>query len=133
MCDLLREYGEPYFLKIDIEGYDLLVLQDLLAARIRPARISAEAHSIEVVATLIAMGYTHLQLINGREVGRTIARRTITRVDGTKVPYLFRKHAAGPFDDDLPGPWLNPEAAMLQWIGRRAFFGRGWMDVHARV
>lgn len=129
---LIEEYGAPWFLKIDVEGYDGVVLRELMTAGVRPPSMSAEAHSIDVICALIALGYDEFQLINGRDIGTSISRREITTVDGRKVPYLFPRHAAGPFGDDLPGPWLSAEAAMYQWLGRRAFFGRGWIDVHAR-
>lgn len=132
LTDLINRYGDPYFVKIDIEHYDLLVLRDLLSEGLRPPRISAEAHSIDIICALVTMGYEEFQFLNGREVGRSIARRQIQRIDGGVVPFLFPKHAAGPFDDDLDGTWMNSEVAMQQWLARRETFGRGWLDVHAR-
>jgi FkbM family methyltransferase len=130
--ELLRKYGDPTFVKVDVEGYDFFVLKDLLLSGLRPPNISVEAHTLNVVCALITMGYVDFQLINGREIGRSIARLDVRHVDGTVAPYVFPRHSAGPFGDDLPGPWLNGEAVVLQWIGRSAFYGRGWVDIHAR-
>lgn len=130
---IVEAHGEAYFIKIDVEGYDLVVLRDLFRAGIRPALISAEAHTIEIPCSLVAMGYQAFQLVNQREIGRSIARREIQTIDGARLPYLFPRHSAGPFGDDLDDAWLNAEAMTMQWLGRRAFLGRGWVDVHARL
>lgn len=128
---LLEESVDPMFVKIDVEGVDVDVLADLHLAGLRPERLSAEAHSIEVVCRLIAMGYTSFHLINGREVGGRLPMFPVHRLDGSVGEFRFELHAAGPFGNDLPGPWHGPEAIVLQWLGREGLFGPGWFDVHA--
>jgi hypothetical protein len=128
---LLEESVAPTFVKIDVEGVDTDVLEDLHLTGLRPERLSAEAHSIEVVCRLIAMGYTSFHLINGREIGEWLPPFPVHRFDGSVGEFRFELHASGPFGDDLPGPWHGPEAIMLQWLGREGLLGPGWFDVHA--
>ncbi len=133
LSELVSEYGQPEFIKIDVEHYDEHVLIDLMQNRVIPPRISVEAHSIEVVRRLIVMGYSRFQLVNCREIGRSVSRVLINKLDGTQTKFQFARHSAGPFGDDLSGAWVGAETILSQWLGRHDLFGRGWFDVHASL
>jgi FkbM family methyltransferase len=60
---LLEEYGVPYYLKVDIEGNDLLCLQDLKAGDL-PKYISVEAGDIRLLTVLRDLGYTSFKCIS---------------------------------------------------------------------
>ncbi len=134
LSQILREHGPPYFVKIDIERLDRFALLDLLRAGIVPPGISVEVHSIEVLCTLIAMGYTEFQLVNGSDIGRTVAHRQIRRVDGSKAEHDFPRHSAGPFGDDLDDRWAPAPLVLDQWLRwRSSNERRGWLDAHAQA
>ena len=124
---LVEQHGEPYFVKIDLEHHDTVVLGDLLRSGLRPPLLSVEAHDPAVVAHLIlATEYRGFQLVDGRTVHVDFIAHPIRTTSGLEQ-WDFPKHAAGPFGDDLPGPWLD-RVALLRVLGRR---GPGWVDVHA--
>jgi hypothetical protein len=91
-----------------------------------PPLISAESHRADVYALLVALGgYRAFKLVEGKRVTTQFARHTIATSDGPRA-FDFPS-AAGPFGDDLPGDWLNPEA----FFRYHALRGFGWMDIHA--
>jgi FkbM family methyltransferase len=54
--EIVAQYGAPHYIKIDIEHSDAEILAELFAADLRPPYISAESHSIRVLAELVAGG-----------------------------------------------------------------------------
>ncbi len=109
---IVREFGDPLYIKIDVEHYDAAVLRNLFAAGVFPPEISAEAHTIEVFALMVANGYTSFALVDGPSVTEK---------------YGFRPHSAGPFGPDIHGPWYDPEAFFYLLASE----GLGWKDIHA--
>jgi FkbM family methyltransferase len=64
LSSILQEYGVPYYLKIDIEGYDAIALESL-APETAPPYISVEiTHSPTVLLKLQELGYRSFKLIN---------------------------------------------------------------------
>jgi FkbM family methyltransferase len=132
MSSLVAEHGPPDFMKIDVEHVDQEVLRELIDAGIKPPLISCEAHSFEILLLLWQMGYREFRLVNGRAVHLDYRGVAIHRADGTTEKYTFPRHSSGPFGDDLPIPWNDIQHVAAEWLHRRALFGSGWFDVHAR-
>ena len=125
--DIVREYGEPHYIKIDIEGYDAAVLRELFSAGVRPTYISAESHHIDTFVLLAGIGgYRAFKLVDGPTVHTRYANAIIHRADGDEA-YSFPSHAAGPFGDDIQGPWIAAD----HFFRALAFAGLGWKDIHA--
>ncbi len=62
---ILEQYGAPYYLKVDIEGNDLLCIEALRTQRERPQYVSLELGEIhESVALLSGLGYTGFKCIS---------------------------------------------------------------------
>ncbi len=59
---ILREFGVPYFLKVDIEGFDHHCLEGIDAAD-PPAFVSVEMGGMDSLVRLRARGYTRFKLI----------------------------------------------------------------------
>jgi hypothetical protein len=129
LSDIVRSFGPAHYIKIDIEGLDDRCLADLRRAGLRPPYISAEAHTEASYRQLVAMGYRRFKLVAGASVAQDYAALRITRTDGTPVTHDFPAHAAGPFGEDIPGPWLGRDAALAAWRQR----GEGWFDLHAKA
>ena len=124
---IIKRYGQPYYVKIDIEQYDENVLRDLFLNGIFPPYISAESHDITVFATLVALGgYGSFKLVDGRSVASVYRNRSLS-CDGGHVSYSFPEHSAGPFGEDIDGPWISANA----FSRLLTFEGLGWKDVHA--
>lgn len=125
--DIVREYGAPHYIKIDIEGYDATILRELFTAGIRPDYISAESHHIDTFVTLAGIGgYRAFKLVDGPTVHTRYAKATIRGPMGDET-YAFPLHAAGPFGDDIHGPWITAD----HFFRALGFAGLGWKDIHA--
>jgi len=134
LADIVRKHGHPDFLKIDIEHYDLEALKNLAAAGIIPKYISSEAHKVDILMQLYAMGYRRFRLVNGKWVAFTFGKVDIKRLTGQRTPYTFPKHSSGPFGDDVHAfPWMDIEGTMALWVNRVSILGRGWFDIHAAL
>lgn len=132
LSSIIRQHGEPDFLKVDVEHVDLEVLQDLLSNGIVPPHLSVEAHSFGVLLFLYRMNYTQFRLLNGKQVHHVFGDHRIMTPDGLR-PYRFRPHSSGPFGEDLHSPWQTIEQVCAQWMVRQSAFGGGWYDVHASM
>ena len=124
---LIRKFGLPYYLKLDIEGCDHGVLHELFATPHRPPFISAESHSIEVLINLVAAGYRRFKVVEGRFVHLPYYRGTFYDATGEPFTHEFPEHSSGPFGDDIPGPWLDLDE-VFEYL---SVHGLGWKDIHA--
>ncbi|HEU5351184.1 MAG TPA: FkbM family methyltransferase [Terracidiphilus sp.] len=123
---ILQRHGPPHYIKLDIEGYDEVILSELLRNGIRPPYLSAESSSIRVFTLLSGLGgYSAFQLVEGKTVAENFRNHPIHTRNGPQA-YSFPQHSAGPFGDDLPGPWLNAD----NFLPLLAAKGMGWRDIH---
>ena len=111
---IIKQYGIPHYVKIDIEHYDQFVLKNLFESGISPDYISAESHSAEVFCLLGAMGYKSFNLVDGASVEKV---------------YKFPEHSAGPFGADILTPWHDLESFFYLLAAERL----GWKDIHASM
>jgi len=127
VMELISTHGDPYYIKIDIEHYDAAILRALFTRNISPPYISAESHSTEVFALLVALGkYNAFKLVEGTYVAHTYRQHTITTRRGPET-YSFPRHSSGPFGDDIPGHWMTAD----NFFRLLAFVNLGWKDIHA--
>ena len=141
---VLRHFGMPQTLKIDIEGHDRLCVEALADFPTQPAYLSVELGNIdEFINQLGALGYdgfkcisqfNHQPLELDPAVGSPLA-------DTRDIP----PGASGPIGEDTPGAWLNADEARRTyhhfkdacargesspyWYGKAYSF---WVDLHAR-
>jgi FkbM family methyltransferase len=115
----LRTYGMPYYLKIDIEGADRLVLQALRACDERPRYVSIEAEKVDfaeltdTISALSSLGYTSFKAVQQATIpGMKIVTTTVR---GEPVSHVFASDASGPFGEDLPGSWTDASACLRQF------------------
>jgi FkbM family methyltransferase len=124
---ILERHGEPHYIKLDIEGYDEVILKELLRRDVRPAFLSAEFSSIRVFALLAGLGdYTAFKLVEGKTVAERYRSHSIV-VGGSNETYSFPPHSSGPFGEDLDGEWLNADDLFPLLASK----GSGWRDIHA--
>ena len=60
---LICEKGLPFYLKIDIEGYDTIALRSLVNCREKPKYLSVELYDIDLITMLNDLGYTGFKII----------------------------------------------------------------------
>lgn len=129
VSQLIRKHGEPYYIKIDIEGYDEAILSALSELEIKPPYISAESHTLGVFTLLSErLGYESFKLVDGHSVSKLYSKRLIfSPIEANTAEYSFPYHSAGPFGEDIDGPWLSKDS-LLKIL---AIQGLGWKDIHA--
>ena len=122
LTELCKEYGVPYYIKVDIEGCGVHVARHLLTLEKKPQFISFETrweNFGEVFASLLIAGYKKFQLING-----------------INNP----ENSSGPFGEDLPDKWFSYEDLLERYMKYRDLriidkkqLSPGWLDVHAKL
>jgi FkbM family methyltransferase len=129
VAQLFHEYGFPYYVKIDIEHYDHVILRAMFENGIVPAYISAEVHNIEVFLLLACLGgYDSYKLVEGKKVSSTFKNHSFRNKSGEEITYSFPHHSAGPFGEDIVGRWHDSEE-LFRMLKKR---GVGWRDIHAK-
>lgn len=111
MPTVFARFGIPHYVKIDVEGVDMLVVEALKAFPERPHYLSIESEKVDFdelineFDLLERLGYTKFKVVQQRSIpGRTIRVRAI---DGSPIEYTFMDCASGPFGEDIPQPWLS--------------------------
>jgi FkbM family methyltransferase len=111
LAQMFRMHGIPFYLKIDIEGADRLVLDELGRLEGRPHYVSIEAEKVEFsqfvseLNLLKRLGYRTFKPVQQASIpGRRIATTTLR---GEPLHHVFISGASGPFGEDLSGRWLN--------------------------
>lgn len=109
--DCLRRHGVPHYLKVDIEGADLVCLRALLPLATRPDYLSVESDKVsfdalvEEFRLLEELGYVEFQAVQQSTVTRR-APPLVAR-EGRHAPHAFAPGASGLFGRELPGRWLS--------------------------
>jgi len=131
LVEYFRQYGMPYYLKIDIEGSDLAAASSLKALEDRPQFISIEteinrfSRVLEEIELLHSLGYRKFKPVQQETIEGT--RLVLRSRDGTSFEHVFERGASGPFGDDLPGEWLDYKDSRRAY---RAIFARYWAVGH---
>lgn len=121
---LTKQYGTPFGVKIDIEGLDAAIVNCIRSLPKAPAYVSAEIHDIGVLSALVKSGYDRFKVVEGSLVGSGI----LENVGSPNDLYKFPRDSAGPFCEDVPGPWYSADA-IFEYLWTN---GLGWKDVHAK-
>jgi hypothetical protein len=134
---VFRDHGMPYFMKIDIEGSDVLILNILKEYDCKPMHISIESEKVECAAlrmeisTLVKLGYTKFRAVQQAHIpGSTLRTKTLK---GEDLEHMFENYASGPFGDDVPYAWRSSDEIIKEYreiferyhaFGDRSFFSK---------
>ncbi|WP_082211911.1 FkbM family methyltransferase [Parabacteroides timonensis] len=119
----LNRYGIPHYLKIDIEGMDVLCLKALLSFSEKPNYISLESNKVDFEALkrefdlLCKLGYNSFQVINQAEI--PYSKTSFITKEGIHVEHVFTNASSGLFGNDLPEyGWIDRKKAIqkYRWI-----------------
>lgn len=119
MADLLAEYGIPHYMKVDIEGADLIALNGLKAVKERPTFVSIESckdsfrslrHEFRVFQEL---GYDRFKVVPQRWICKK--QMAVIQSETGRHEYRFREGASGQFGDEAPGRWRTVEEAIQEY------------------
>ncbi len=142
LTDLYQSYGVPRYLKVDVEGCDVMVARQISQFQEKPKFVSFETSKRDyagLFAYLYVSGYTRYQLINQAN-NPTRPTPTFTG-EGKEIRYTFSPYSSGYFGDDLPqDKWLSYDEALTRYIKYKELkqidnkeLGLGWVDLHARL
>ncbi len=124
LADVIRTTGMPSFMKIDIEGSDLICLRELLTFEHRPVSLSIESNKtewsrlVEEFSLLDELGYDRFAVTQQATIPRSeVQTQTL---DGSTLRYRFEHASSGGFGSDVD-QWVDREAALRRY--RRIFMG----------
>ncbi len=139
--DVIGQFGVPYYLKIDIEGSDMLCVEDLIAYPLPPfisveAECSAEGKFLSESAAGATLNLLHRQ---GYRRFKLISQRDFSAVDSTgrteqgtlERGYPHRLDDTGPWGNETPGRWLTHEEAKRELAAAAGSRTESWHDWHA--
>lgn len=151
---LFEEYGVPYYLKVDIEGYDYYCLNDLPTQAPQPNFVSCEANDIEYLTTLKNKGYSKFKIINQADhfkpldlskehnwiFGKYLFVSTgiWMRLDKF-IPSTYLHGSSGPFAEKSFGAWKDYDQAYKEFSSLinnknyRKYNTTSWFDFHAKI
>lgn len=114
---LVATHGCPFFLKVDIEGLDTDVVNDLERLAVLPAYVSWETGK-QNLAKVIA---SHLRLRrlgyrNFRVVQQTKVHRQLRPKDASGDLEPFPEQSSGPMPFRHPSPWHGVVFVLLQYV-----------------
>jgi FkbM family methyltransferase len=154
MDKVIKEFGTPFYLKIDIEGFDERCVEQLDANAELPAYISCEASDIRSLDLLKEKGYTKFKIIsqsnsfrplNVKQEANPLFYQGQIIKNGIKLrlqkifPFAHPYGSAGPFAENTKGSWLPYKEAREQFrffsTGKKGkpLNGVSWFDFHATV
>jgi FkbM family methyltransferase len=140
LADIVGEYGDPYYVKIDIQGYDHIALKSLIESGRLPRYVSVGNGNGGMLKALVTAGYDRFKYIQQNNVQQSKLPKPAR--EGRFVEYEFDSGASGPFGEESPGDWLKAEEVRLL-IGQvwdPEGYGKnpdhddgvhGWFDLHA--
>lgn len=109
--DILEKYGIPHYLKIDIEGMDVVCLKALQHFEIKPSYVSIESNKVsfkklqEELELLKQLGYTGFKAI--QQYGISHQKEPNPSKEHAFIGYCFLEGSSGLFGEDLPSKWLG--------------------------
>jgi FkbM family methyltransferase len=120
---LLEEYGCPYYLKIDIEGADLLCIEGLRKFTERPQYISVESNKVswsglvQEFELLESLNYSKFKVVDQAQVENQ--QLPLPAREGKYVEHRFDFGSSGAFGEEAPGDWSTKAEALKKY---RAIF-----------
>jgi FkbM family methyltransferase len=127
---LFAEFGVPYYLKIDVEGADQSVLEQLRHVDTLPLFVSVEDCRLgfDYMRIMASCGYNAFKLLD---------QSGIAQMTDAATGHAFPAGSSGPFGDDLPGEWLPYDEMVKHYsqtvrdrAGNRLAPRSHWWDIH---
>jgi len=129
--NLIKKYAnklsikEIEYIKIDLEGYDHIILDDLFKNNIYPKYISVEVHNSMVINLILNSPYKSFKFIEGFEIGNSIKKVKFLNHRQEVSIINFVPHSSGPYGDDIPGKYYSKDSVINYFLNN----GLGWRDI----
>ncbi len=152
--NLFEKYGIPYYMKTDIEGFDLFCLLDIPDEGEKPIFVSCEASQLKCLDILYQKGYkkfklisqgNHFNPINIQKEKNFLFPYSRIFVNGIKLrvqiffPFKYPYGSSGPFGEDTKGEWKTYEEIKKvfrefhQFEKNKPLNKVSWFDCHATI
>lgn len=111
LADIIKEYGTPWYCKIDIEGNDLDALKSLTGSRNTPPYISIESEKrgwkllMDELLTFRELGYSRYKIVDQTLV--ELQKCPKPAREGNYCDHVFQDGSSGLFGEELPGTWIS--------------------------
>ncbi len=117
--ECVHTFGIPYYMKIDIEGADIICLKQLLSFNPTPHYVSIESNKIsmkgihEEISLLEQLGYSKFKAIQQDHISKTTL--PYPPKEGLFVSHTFPPGSSGLFGKDLPGKWKSKKDILKEY------------------
>jgi FkbM family methyltransferase len=118
--EILAQYGAPYYMKIDIEGADIVCLRGLGLSGIRPKFVSIESSKtsfdeiVEEFGLFLHLGYDMFKIVPQHKVHEQVLPNPAR--EGMYIDHRFKRGSSGSFGLELPGQWLTLEQSIAAYL-----------------
>jgi FkbM family methyltransferase len=151
---LLKKYGVPFYVKLDVEGAEAHCLASLRSFGI-PKYVSVEAEGLECLMLLWELGYRQFKIVdqmrhnsrfpnftNENLLSRSAKRMCdyADRLKNRATKAAFPRGSSGPVGDDTIGTWQTVEQVAYNWLhlhfgykNRGSLSPESWYDFHAKA
>jgi FkbM family methyltransferase len=116
---VLSDYGQPHYIKCDIEGADGDFVDQLiqLPSNQKPQFVSVEGIAINWLLSLGEFGYDRVQLVSQARIRRAFDPPFKFTLDGREYTWTFGGHTSGRFGFDLNrDKWISVDEASQRWL-----------------
>jgi hypothetical protein len=103
IADLFSRFGTPYYLKIDVEGYDQRIIDALDSLPYRPRFVSAEESGVRMIDSLSRLGASAFKLVD--QTNHPLISLPNPPLEGRFSHHYFVSGSSGPFGEETPGDW----------------------------
>ena len=120
LAGVIREYGMPHYMKIDIEGCDMICINILNKFLERPDYVSIESDKTsyenikDEIDTLIDLGYSSFQAVEQSAVP-LFQSPPYPPTEGEYVEQQFEKDSSGLFGSELGNKWKSKHKILRQY------------------
>jgi len=153
IASIINDFGTPFYLKIDIEGYDQFCIAGLDETIQLPTYISCEASSIKCLDVFVAKGYTQFKLLNQARNFKPYDLRkeqnkasVYFQIKWNRLkmrlqkyfPFQYNYGSSGPFAEATLGEWVSADSIRNMYYQfyskdtNQPLNGLSWFDIHAK-
>lgn len=117
---LMQQHGVPHYMKIDIEGVDMVCVNALRLFRERPDYVSIESDKTSFgnikreIEALAELGYDSFQAVEQSAIPHSQTPPYPAR-EGDYAAQLFESGSSGLFGSELGGEWRSKRAILRQY------------------
>ena len=138
--EIIENFGTPYYVKIDIEGFELKAISSLSDKSPLPVYLSFEVNHdwVQILDFLELLGFDGFQIV--RQGKGFLSDPPNPPREGDLWPKPFTNNQSGCFGLELSDAWLDRASIDAAVVREAAEAGvrlsrgalRGWHDIHAR-